>query len=51
MKHVHQADVNIHFDIPAKELESLVEKITDAGLTLIAASTAAYIVKRLIAPS
>jgi hypothetical protein len=40
------SDVNIKVDIPTKDLETLIEKATDAALTIIAAATAAHILKQ-----
>jgi hypothetical protein len=39
--------VNVKVDIPTEDLEELIEKTTDAVLTIIAATTAAYIIKSL----
>lgn len=45
MKHQHSADVNIK--IPTQDLEKLIDKATDAALTIIAATTVAHILKQL----
>lgn len=45
MRHTHQADINIRFDIPIQDLERLADQITDAALTLIVVSVAAHILK------
>ena len=39
-------NVNVHIDIPAEDLVDLIECAKDAALTIIAASTVAYIFKQ-----
>lgn len=48
MKHQHSADVNIKIDIPAKDLENLIDKTTEAVLTIITAATVAHILKKIV---
>lgn len=45
MKHQHEATVKV--DIPTQDLEDLVDKVTDSVLTIIAALTAAHILKSM----
>lgn len=47
MKHQHDANVNVNVDIPTQDLEKLIDKATEAALTIIAAVTAAHILKQL----
>jgi hypothetical protein len=39
-------DVNINVAIPAEELESLIDKATDAVVTIIVVATAAHILRK-----
>lgn len=47
MKHYLTDDVNINLrvDIPTQELETLVDKVADAVIMVIAAATVAHIAK------
>lgn len=46
MKHDH--DVNIKIELPTQDLERLIDKVTEAALTVIGALTVSYILKRLV---
>lgn len=48
MKHKIVDDINVSLDIPTQDLEDLVDKITEAVVTVIVVSTAAHILKHLI---
>jgi hypothetical protein len=48
MKHQHAADVNVKIDIPADDLERVIDKVTEAAVTIIIAATGAHILKRLL---
>lgn len=50
MKHRHDADVNIKVDIPTQDIEDLIDKVTEAAVTIIAAYTVAQICKSIFQP-
>ena len=50
MKHHHDADVNIKVDIPAQDIEALIDKATEAAVTIIMAYAVAQICKSIFQP-
>lgn len=48
MKHTHNADVNINVDIPTQDLEDLIDKVTEAAVTIVVAVTVAHIFKSFL---
>ena len=47
MRHQHSdVNANVKLDIPVEDIEQVIDKITDAALVIIAASTVAYIFKQ-----
>jgi hypothetical protein len=50
MKHVIADDINVNvkIDIPADDLEQVIDKVTDAAVTIIIVATGAHIFKRLL---
>lgn len=47
MKHEHSANATVKVDIPTQDLEGLIDKVTESALTIIAALTAASILKSI----
>lgn len=51
MKHRIDDDVNVNVhisaDLPKDDLAEVIDKVTDAAITIIVVSTAAHILKRL----
>lgn len=47
MKHQHAVDTTVKVDIPTQDLERLIDKVTESALTIIAALTAASILKSI----
>lgn len=50
MKHHHDADVNIKVDIPTQDLENLIDKATEAAVTIIVTYTVSQIFKSFFSP-
>lgn len=48
MKHVHDADLTVKIDVPTQDLEDLIDKVTNAAVTIIVIGTAAQVVKSLL---
>lgn len=48
MKHVHDADLTVKIDVPTQDLENLIDKVTNAAVTIIVIGTAAQVVKSLL---
>lgn len=48
MKHIHDADLTIQVDVPTQDLEDLIDKVTNAAVTIIVVGTAAQVVKSLL---
>lgn len=48
MKHQHTVAVDLDVDIETENLEQLVDKIRDAALLVIAASTVGHILRQVI---
>jgi hypothetical protein len=50
LRHHHDADVNINVNIPTQDLERLIDKGTDAAITIITALTVAHLLKGMFTP-
>lgn len=50
MKHNHDADVNINVNLPKEDMEELIDKTTNAAVTIIAALTLSHVVKAIFTP-
>lgn len=48
MKHAHSADVDINVDIPAQDLEDLIDHVTAAAVVVIGFYMAADTVRSII---
>lgn len=48
MKHQHSADVNIRIDIPKDDIESVIDKVTESVVIIVAVTTAAHILRRWV---
>lgn len=50
MKHIIADDVNVnlHVDIPAEDLGTLIDKAVDGAVTIIAVATVAHILKKWV---
>lgn len=48
MKHQHSAEIDVKVDIPTEDLVLLVDKIRDAALVVIAASTVGHILRQVV---
>lgn len=48
MKHIHDADLTVKIDVPTQDLENLIDKVTNAAVTIIVIGTAAQVVKSLL---
>lgn len=44
MKHHHEADINVH--IPKDDIESVIDKVTESVVIIVAVTTTAYILRR-----
>lgn len=47
MKHLHTAHIDVNLDLPTQDLENLIDKATDAVVTIIIVFTGAQIVKSI----
>jgi hypothetical protein len=47
MKHHHTADINVNVELPTQDLEDLIDKATEAVITIIVAYTAAHLLKSI----
>lgn len=48
MKHSHDADIDVNLHIPKEDIESVLDKVVEGCIIVIAVSTAANILKKVI---
>lgn len=48
MKHHHDADLRVNVELPTQDLEGLIDKTTEAVITIIVVATAAQVIKSLL---